>query len=320
MLDGVYRMDEIELRLFRYFVAICEERHFGRAAERLGISQPTLSNQLQKLERLLGTQLVRRKGKSSVEITQPGHRFCESARAVLHQASEARLAAQQAARGEIGRIEIGYMLSTAYCGVLQRLIGGFQKANPGIDITLHHRSTVEVLAALASREIDAGFARHPRQYPLGVTGFTIYRHPLMLALPASHPLAAKAGAIEPIALAGEPFVSTAVAFDLSFTRHVEVVANIGGYTPKIAKRAEDLTAVLVYVACGYGIAVVSEEMANCRVPGVAFKKLAGALQPEVIIDFMYRERETAPACKALIDAMRPQALEAEIPRVLRPVG
>jgi len=311
-------MDEVELRLFRYFVAICEERHFGRAAERLGISQPTLSNQLQKLERLLGAQLVKRKGKSSVEITQTGLRFCESARNVLHQASEAELTARQAARGEIGRVEVGYMLSTTYCGVLQRLIGEFQRKNPGIEVTLHNRSTVKVIAALASNEIDAGFARHPRQYPMGVTGFTIYRHPLMVALYTGHPFAGKTNAIDPTSLADERFISTSVAFDISFTRHVEVIARIGGFTPKLAKRAEDLTAVLTYVACGYGIAIVSAEMSNCCIPGVVFRNLAGPVQPEIVIDFMYREKETAPACRALIEAMRPHVLEPATPAVLRP--
>lgn len=313
-------MDDIELRLFRYFVAICEERHFGRAAERLGISQPTLSNQLQKLERLLDTQLVRRKGKSSVEITQTGLRFWESARGVLHQASEAQLTVRRAARGEIGRVEIGYMLSTAYCGVLQRLVGEFQTKHPGIDVTLHHRSTVRVIAALASNEIDAGFARHPKQYPIGVTGFTIYRHPLMVALPSGHPLARKTGPVDPAAMTDQTFISTSVAFDMAFTRHVEVVARIAGFTPKVAKRAEDLTGVLVYVACGYGIAIVSEEMSNCKIPGVVFKRLAGGTQLEVVIDFMYRERETAPACRALIEAMRPHALDIPSPMILRPVA
>jgi DNA-binding transcriptional LysR family regulator len=315
-------MDDIEIRLFRYFVALCEEKHFGRAAERLNKSQPTLSNQLQKLEKRLGTQLVKRKGKSAVEITKTGMRFLESARNVLHQVSEAELSALQAARGEIGRIEVGYMLSTAYCGLLQRFIGGFQKANPGIEITLHHRSTVGVIASVASNEMDAGFARHPKQYPMGVAGFSIYRHPLMLAVPGDHPLAKRTGPIDPKTISNELFVTTQVTFDMAFTRHVEVVSRIGGFTPRLAKRAEDLTSVLIYVSCGYGIAVVSEEMSNFRIPNVVYKRIAAASQPEIIIDFMYREKETAPACKALIEAMRPHALENNVPRpkLLRPIA
>jgi hypothetical protein len=117
-------------------------------------------------------------------------------------------------------------------------------------------------------------------------------------------------------------VSTTVAFDMAFTRHVEVLARLGGFTPKLSKRAEDLTSVLIYVACGYGIAVVSEEMSNCQVPNVVYKRIAGKIQPEIVIDFMHREKETAPACKALIEAMRPHALEGNPanPKVLRPIA
>ena len=304
-------MANIELRLFRYFVTLCEEQNFSRAAERLTITPPTLTHQIQKLEKELNVRLLNRKTRMKLQLTEAGVRFRESARDVLHWAGEAEKTALKAARGEIGRLEIGYMIATAYSGVVQRFIRQFQNAYPAIDVTLHQRSTVNLVSAILSNELDAGFAREPNQYPFGLSGFPIYRTPVLLALPSNHPLARKSGSIKPKALADETFVSTSIGYDLAFTRHVESIAALGGFTPKVLKRAEDLTTVLTYVSLGYGIAAISQDMANCHVPNVSFKKIASKAVPEVKFSFMYRTNETAPAAKALIEAMRAQALKNE---------
>jgi DNA-binding transcriptional LysR family regulator len=304
-------MANIELRLFRYFVTLCEEQNFSRAAERLAITPPTLTHQIQKLEKELNVRLLNRKTRMKLQLTEAGARFLESARDVLHWAGEAEKTALKAARGEIGRLEIGYMIATAYSGLVQRFIRQFQNAYPAIDVTLHQRSTVNLVSAILSNELDAGFAREPNQYPFGLSGCPIYRTPVLLALPSHHPLARKNGSIKPKALADETFVSTSIGYDLAFTRHVESIAALGGFTPKVLKRAEDLTTVLTYVSLGYGIAAISQDMANCHVPNVTFKKIASKAVPEVKFSFMYRTNETAPATKALIEAMRAQALKID---------
>jgi DNA-binding transcriptional LysR family regulator len=308
------KMANIELRLFRYFVTLCEEQNFSRAAERLAITPPTLTHQIQKLERELNVRLLNRKTRMKLQLTEAGVRFRESARDVLHWADEAEKTALKAARGEIGRVEIGYMIATAYSGLVQRFVRSFQNKYPGIDITLHQVSTVKLVDAVLSNELDAGFARMPTQYPSGMSGIPFYRAPVILALPSTHRLARKSGAINPKALADENFVSTSIGYDLAFTRHVEAIGALGGFTPKISKRAEDLTTVLTYVSLGYGIAAVSPSMASCHVPNVSFKKIASKAAPEVIFSFMYRTNETAPAAKALIEAMRAQILKDEAPR------
>ena len=304
-------MADTELRLFRYFVTLCEEQNFARAAERLAITPPTLTHQIQKLEKDLNVRLLncKTKMKLQLQLTEAGTRFLESARGVLHWADEAEKTARKAARGEIGRLEVGYMVSTAYSGHIQRFIRNFQSIHHGIDITLHQTSTVKLIDAIMSNELDAGFARAPRQYPSGLSGLTFFRGPVILALPSTHPLARKSGAINPKALADEAFVSTSIGYDLAFTRHVEAIASLGGFTPKIAKRAEDLMTVLTYVSLGYGIAAVSHDMVNTRVPNVTFKKISTKDGPEVEFAFMYRTNETAPAAKALIEAMRAHALQ-----------
>ena len=304
-------MAHTELRLFRYFVALCEEKNFSRAAERLAITPPTLTHQIQKLEKELNVRLLNRKTKMKFQLTDAGTRFLESARDVLLRADAAEKTARKAARGEIGRLEIGYMIATAYSGLVQRYIRNFQNTHHGIDITLHQVSTVALVGAIIANELDAGFARMPKQYPSGLSGFPFYRAPVILALPSAHPLARARGSLNPKALADEPFVSTSIGYDLAFTRHVEAIAELGGFTPKISKRAEDLTTVLTYVSLGYGIAAVSPMMASCRVPNVTFKKIASKTVPEVEFAFMYRSNESAPATRTLIEAMRPHALKKE---------
>ncbi len=302
-------MANTELRLYRYFVTLCEEENFSRAAERLAITPPTLTHQIQKLEKELNVRLLNRKTKKKLQLTEAGVRFLEGARDVLHWADEAEKTARKAARGEIGRLEIGYMITTAYSGLVQRFIKNFLNKYPGIDITLHQVSTVNLVSGILSNDLDVGFARLLKQYPTGLSGFPFYRAPVILALPSNHPLARKSGAIDAKALAVEAFVSTSVGNDFAFTRHVEAIASLGGFVPKIAKRAEDLTTVLTYVSLGYGIAAVSQDMSNCHVPNVTFKKLAAKAVPDVVFSFMHRTNETAPAVKVLIGAMRELALK-----------
>jgi len=304
-------MANTELRLFRYFVALCEEQNFSRAAERLAITPPTLTHQIQKLEKGLNVRLLIRRTRMKIQLTEAGARFLESARDVLQRADEAEKTARKAARGEIGRLEIGYMISTAYSGLLQRLIGNFQKTYPAIDITLRQFSTVNLIDAILSNEVDAGFARVPNQYPSGLSGFPVYRAQVILALPSNNPLARKRGPIHPAALSNETFVSTSIGYDLAFKRHVESLAALGGFTPKIVKRAEDLTTVLTYVSAGYGIAAISQEMAKCDVPNVIYKKIDSNAIPEVVYSFIYRTHETSPASKVFIGTVRAHALKNE---------
>ncbi len=304
-------MANTELRLFRYFVTLCEERNFSRAAERLAITPPTLTHQIQKLEKELNVRLLDRKSKAKFQLTSAGARFLESARDVLHRAEEAEKTARKAARGEVGRLEIGYMIATAYSGLIQRFLRNFQNAHHGIDITLHQVSTLSLVNSIVANELDAGFARVPKQYPSGLSGITFYRAPVILALPSNHPLARLRGALSPKALADQPFVSTTIGYDLAFTRHVEAIAELGGFKPHITKRAEDLTSVLTYASLGYGIAAVSPTMANCRVPNVTYKKIAARKVPEVEFAFMYRTNESAPATRTLIESMRLHALKNE---------
>ena len=297
-------MSQIETRLFQYFVVTCEEENFARAAERLGITPPTLTHQIKKLEAQVGALLLIRSGKTRFRITEAGNRFLEGARGVLHHAKEAEETARSAARGEIGTLEFGYTYPTVYTGLIHRLIGLFRQKQPAVDVRMQEVSTLELIEGILSKTLDAGFARCPDRYPSGVTGFPVHRAAIVLALPAEHRLAKRRGPIELAELANESFVSTSISYDLAFKATAASIAKLGHFTPKISKRANDLTTVLSYVSAGYGIAPVTEPMAASKPPNVVFKRLPPRATPKVDYVFMHRSNESSPAAKTLIDTIR----------------
>jgi DNA-binding transcriptional LysR family regulator len=300
-------MVDVETRLFRYFVALAEEQHFGRAALRLKIAPPTLTHQIKKLEGDLGVRLVERKGNTHVVLTEAGLRFFERARHVLQQVEEAGVVAQRAERGEVGRIEIGFMPSAICAGLLQTALGEFQQANPAIDINLHKLVPTAQITAITRKDLDVGFTRGPYKYPAGLEGFEIYRQPMVLALPGKHPLARR-NKIEPIALKDEMFVNTGPELDVGFWGHTEAVAEVGDFTPRVVKRDDDLMTILTYVSMGYGIGVVPRSMSNLNIPNVAYRELATNLAPKSSIAFVYRRNDASPSAALLIKHMRRHAL------------
>jgi DNA-binding transcriptional LysR family regulator len=221
-------MSNIEHRQFRYFVAVAEEQHFSRAAVRLGISPPTLTSQIQKLESRLGVKLLVRRGNTGVVVTDAGQRFLVGAREVLRQAEETEAIARQAGRGELGRLELGFMTWIAGSGLLHSWTGPFERAHPAIEVNLHRLGPVAQITRMMRMELDACFTRAPNKYPSGVRGFEIYRQRLALALPSEHPLA-RHKTIDPALLAGEAFIKTTPELDMGFFGHTEAVASAISY-------------------------------------------------------------------------------------------
>lgn len=300
-------MSDIETRLFRYFVAVAEEQHFSRAALRLGISGPTLTHQIKKLESQLGTKLLKRKGNTHVELTEAGIRFLDVARPVLRQVEEAKFVAQRSARGEVGRIEVGFMPSATCAGILQKLLGGFQRENPAIEINVHKLVPMAQITAIVRRDLDVGFTRGPNKYPAGLDGFEIYRQPMVLALPDKHPLARRKK-IDPALLKDEMFVNTGPELDVGFWGHTEVVARAGKFTPRVVKRDDDLLTILTYVSMGYGIGVVPQSMSRMNVPNVVYRELAANPLPTSSIAFVYRHDDASPSADLLTKYMQHHAL------------
>ncbi len=299
-------MSYVETRLFHYFVAVAEERHFTQAALRLGISPPTLTHQIKKLESQLGVRLLKRKGNTKVIVTEAGQRFLADARETLRNAEQAAVRAQQAARGELGRLQLGFLTVMSGAGLLRKWIGPFRQAHPAIDVTIHKLVSMAQITGIARNELDAGFTRALRKYPSGVRGFEIYRQPLVLALPSEHPLA-RHKAISPAMLAREAFVNIRPELDVGFSGHTETIGRIGKFIPRVVKRHDDLGAVLAYVALGDGIAVVPQLMKTMNLADVVFRDIAADPVPQTSIAFVYGS-DPSPSAKLLIRHMQRYAL------------
>jgi DNA-binding transcriptional LysR family regulator len=299
-------MSPIETRLLQYFVMVAEELHFANAALRLGISPPTLTNQIQKLENRLGVKLLQRKGNTGVLVTDAGQRFLVGAREVLRQAEETEAIARQAGRGELGRLELGFMTWVAGSGLLHSWLGPFERTHPAIEVNMHRSGPVAALTRMMRNEFDACFTRAPTKYPSGVRGFELYRQRFALALPREHPLA-KHKAIEPAALAGEAFVNITPEVDIGYFGYTEAVARIGNFVPRVVKRNNEFITVLTYVAAGHGIAVVPELMKRMNFANVVFREIAADPVPYASVAFVYSVTPS-PAARLLIQHMRRHAL------------
>jgi DNA-binding transcriptional LysR family regulator len=298
-------MADIETRLFRYFAVLAEEQHFSHAAHRLNITPPTLTHQIKKLERLVGARLVERKCNTHVALTQAGRRFFERAQHVLRQVEEAKMVAQQAQRGEVGRIDIGFMASAVCSGVLQKSLADFCRANPAIEINMRKLVPMDQIKAIMRKDLDAGFTRSPHKYPAGLEGFDVYRQPMVLALPAKHPLARRK-TINPAALKDELFINTGPELDVGFWGQTETVA--GHFMPRAVKREDDFMTILTYVSMGYGIGVIPQTVTRMNIPNVVFREIATSSAPKSAIAFVNRRNDSSPQTDLLIKHMRSHAL------------
>lgn len=291
----------MELRHLRYFIAVAEEMHFGRAAARLNISASTLSHQIGSLETMLGAKLFTRRTKSAVVLTHSGRRFLVEAQETLKQAAHAELVGRRAGRGDAGSISIGYVLSASFSGLLSTSLAEFSETHPDVTFQLARVQTVEQFKAIAAGSLDIGFTRTPHRYPTGVTGFVIERQKFCLAVPQKHPLAAQKR-ITPAMLADEDFVAAPLESELGFWANLSAVAP-PGQSLRIVSRAPDVFTVITLVAAGRGLAVLSESLKHIALPGVIYRDIEGASRTSDHI-VAFRKNESSPVVRAFIASMR----------------
>ncbi|VVD75304.1 LysR family transcriptional regulator [Pandoraea iniqua] len=261
--------DFVELRHFRYFVTLAQTLHFGRAAQALDIAAPTLTVQIQDIERDLGVQLFVR-SRRDVRLTPAGEMFLLEARQVLAQAERAVLAGQRAGRGETGRVEIGYAGSAVFSGVLQSQLATFRQAWPGVIVTAREVPQGELPMMLIENRIDIALLRMPMNLHTRHRAHVLFRDSFCVALPAGHALATPAGAVDADALENERFIVPEQPLG------TYEVARRGGFTPVGTTTPGSLVAVLSQVALGEGVAIVPDVLVGATaIPGVVFKPLAG---------------------------------------------
>lgn len=195
----------MELRHLRYFIAVAEELHFGRAALALGISQPPLSQQIQALEQEIGARLFERTNRR-VELSEAGRLFLEEARRVLVQVDKAADVARRAQLGELGELKIGFTSSAPFNSTIPQAIFSFRQRFPAVHLNLREMSSTQVADALVDEEIEVGIMR-PLPLPDSLVEIELSREPLVAVLSAKHPLAqGNEDGLFLSALAQEPFV------------------------------------------------------------------------------------------------------------------
>jgi DNA-binding transcriptional LysR family regulator len=290
----------MELRHFRYFIAVAEELHFARAAARLNIAAPTLSHQIRSLESILGARLFTRKTKTAVVLTPAGKRFLDEARATLKQADHAARVVRRAARGEVGNLAIGYLFSASCSGVLSSAIRDFRAAHPEVSFQLRKLDPFTIYVAMADGAIDVAFTCAAERYPAGLGGIAIERWPLFLAISEGHRLATRKQ-ISVDALDDEEFVSTSGSTEISLWGKIAKTVS-----PRIVARADDIGSMLALVSAGIGIGIVPAVLARLAIPGLVFRKLTGVAQRAEVV-LLYRRNEDAPVVKAFIQQMRTRA-------------
>jgi DNA-binding transcriptional LysR family regulator len=288
----------MELRHLRYFVTLADELHFSRAAERLGISPPTLTIQIQEIERTLSATLFART-KRSVALTPAGEIFLAEARHVLAQFARAENVGRRAGRGEIGRIEIGYVGGAAYSGVLQDQTNRFRSAWPEVELHARELSIGDVVARVKEGQIDVGFIRLPVALPSDVQSHILLRDRYCVALPATHPESAGSAPIPPARLASETFITPEQGAG------THELARRGKFTPEIiVADPGSLVAVLAQVSLGMGIGIVPSVAAEVvQIPNVIFRPIDGEPIPSEVAA-VFRSNELSPPVKRFIEQVR----------------
>ena len=287
----------MNLRHLRYFVAVAEELHFGRAAARVHIAQPPLSRQIKDLENELGVRLFDR-NRQGVALTAAGGIFLGEIRQVLEQLSYAAAAARRADRGEIGTLRIGYVGSVVYSG-LPQIVRAFRKRYPGVEVRLHEMSPTMQIEALIANRIDVSFARGPVDEPtLNVQ--TVLDEALVAALPSDHPLRTMAQ-LGIGMLAREPFVATARARGPGYHDHIISLCRSAGFVPRVLQEGSHFD-VLSLVAAGIGVAIVPTSLRGIRHGDVVYRPLRERARAQLVM--VSRKSATSHILREFIDDVR----------------
>jgi DNA-binding transcriptional LysR family regulator len=289
----------MELRHLRYFIAVAEELHFGRAAERLFMAQPPLSQQIRQLEREMGVTLFKRNNRR-VQLTPAGEVFLEEARGILAMVDSAVGKARRAAGGETGWLGIGFVSSVAY-DILPTILRQFRERYPEVELVLLEIPGVEQWEALRENRIHVGFIHIPTEEP-GIVTERVAVNTVMVALPISHPLA-KRDAIEMYELANEPFILCPQQPGAAFARFVIHQCQLAGFEPRIVQKTGEMPTAVSLVDAGIGIAIVPASVHNLRRDGVVYRPIVNPI-PTIELAMGYRAADQSPVLRNFIEIAR----------------
>ncbi|MEI9927024.1 MAG: LysR substrate-binding domain-containing protein [Sphingomonas sp.] len=292
----------MDARRFRHFVVLAEELHFGRAAERLGISQPPLSLQIRTLEEELGAILFDRTSRR-VTLTEPGKAFLVEARAALNQIDHAVATARRAQRGEFGELKVGMTTTVPLMGYVPKILREFRNRYSDVHLTL-----VEMLSENQGRAIDEGrlhiaFLRLPsstRVSQSSVEAMALGDDDLAVFMPESYPLAHSAGEISLAELADYPFVFYEPYVPTVLHESVRAICQEAGFVPKLAQEASEPATLLGLVAANFGWTIMPASYGRMMIDGTVCRPLT-QVREKITTWMIYPKAHSSPLIGAFVD-------------------
>lgn len=256
----------MDIRHFRYFLAVARHRNFTRAAEQLGIAPPTLTRQIQDMEAELGARLFLRQVRD-VSLTEAGAALVIEAEATVRQFESAQRNAQRAGRGDIGHIELGYVASAVYSGLLQKQVQGFASQYPDVSLNVRESPMASLPNMILEGRFDLGYIRCPLTLPEGVESVRLSDEGFVLALSVDSWLNRL------------PVINSAHLHNENFILPEQVVGTLqvaaqGAFVPKLGAQPGGLVAVIALVSLGQGVAVVPESVVgHVSLPNVVYRQI-----------------------------------------------
>ncbi len=289
----------MELRHLKYFVAVAEELHFGRAAKRLHIAQPPLSQQIMNLEEELGVKLFDRTRRKTIQMTDAGVYFLKEAQHLLLHVEQAAETARRIYRGQAGRLTVGFVGSVVHT-FLPEGLRLFRERFPDVELVLQELNTAEQIKSLHARRIDVGFLYPDAQDSL-LTSQPLTRAPLMVVLPKKHPFSSRKS-LHIRELAQEPFIANTRSSEPVVRDAFISLCHSAGFSPKITQEAGNVQTVLGLVASGLGACLLPDYIKNIRRPGVQYIPLSGS-PPTVKLAVVWRSDNSSTLVNSFVNVI-----------------
>lgn len=265
----------MELRHLRYFLAIAEEGNFTRAAARLGIGQPPLSQQIKDLEAEVGARLFNRVPHGA-ELTEAGRAFLDRVKGIPLQTADAIRAAQRASRGETGRLSFGFTGTSALNPIVPACIREFRRAYPDVEIRLEEANSVALVERLMDGRLDVAVLRPSESDPPELNFYRLAVESLVAVLPAAHPAVKGGRSIDLLSLRDDPIILTPREIGISLHDSVLAACRAAGFEPTLGQPAPQFASILSLVSAEQGVSLVPESMQQLNLKGIVFRKIRGS--------------------------------------------
>jgi DNA-binding transcriptional LysR family regulator len=297
----------MDLRHLRYFVAVAEERHFTRAAERLGIKQPPLSLTIRQLEQEIGTALLHRLTRG-VELTEAGAVLFESALRILDQVEHAKANAQNRARGETGHIHVGFAGATYFQPRVPEIIQAYRGLYPNVQLSPVQSNTPHLVEALRAGSVDVAFVRPPLSDGEGIAVQILVEEPMRIVLPSNHPRA-EHPTLPVAALMDETLILFPRAIGPGLYDSIIASCQRAGFSPNLGQEAPQISSIVCLVGAGFGVSLVPQSIEQIHANGIVYVAIEGEA-PMAPIGLAYRRDNRSATVRSFVALARQRAHRA----------